>query len=250
MLLQVSAVPARQKGELVINKYEKSIVKTLNEIHTHNTLEAFSDFVEISALLIWNHVASGKNKEKAKAEYINKINLYNEAEQETYKKMLGELVSSIKEHVDRREITDILGNIFSKLDLGSSRKGQFFTPASLADLLAGSCLNREHLTDEILKRGFVTLEEPSCGGGGLLTAFCQKMLNEGVNPQEHLVIHASDIDRKCVCMTYLQLSIYGIPAIVTHGDALTNKMYGACWYTPAYKEGMWQLRENGGVIQW
>lgn len=171
--------------------------------------------------------------------------MYNKDEQEIYIKMLGDLVGSMKEHADRGQFTDILGVIFSELDLGSSKAGQFFTPAGVADLLAGITLNRHCLAKEIARKGFVSLQEPACGGGGLLLAFCQKMLREGINPQEHLIIHANDIDRRCVCMTYLQLSIYYIPAVVTHGDALTDKPLGACWYTPAYKEGMWQLREEG-----
>ena len=53
-----------------MNEYEKSIINILNEIHTHNILDAFSDFVEISALAIRNQVASGEDKEKAAVEYL------------------------------------------------------------------------------------------------------------------------------------------------------------------------------------
>lgn len=232
-----------------MNEYEKSIINILNEIHTHNILDAFSDFVEISALAIWNQVASDEDKEKATVEYLQKINLYNKAEQKKHVSMFGELVCSIEEHMERKEVTDTLGKIFSVLGSTSSRTGQFFTPAGEAGLLASMLIDRKYLADEIRKRGFISIKEPSCGGGVLLTAFCQKMIEAGMNPQEQLVIHANDIDRKCVCMTYLQLSLYGIPAVVTHGDALSNQVYGARWYTPAYKMGMWKLRENG-VVQW
>lgn len=34
-------------------------------------------------------------------------------------------------------------------------------------------------------------------------------------------------------MAYLQFSIYGVPAIITHGDTLAQKAYSQ-WVTPAY----------------
>jgi len=50
-------------------------------------------------------------------------------------------------------------------------------------------------------------------------------------------IHASmdcgDIDSRCVHMTYLVLSVLGVPAMVRRGDALMLE-YTEAWFTPAY----------------
>lgn len=43
----------------------------------------------------------------------------------------------------------------------------------------------------------------------------------------------SDIDQRCVHMTYLQLSLIGVPAIVYQRDTLTMKTWQK-WETPAY----------------
>ena len=42
---------------------------------------------------------------------------------------------------------------------------------------------------------------------------------------------AQDIDIRCVWMAYIQLSLYGIPAVVIHGDTLAMKEWSR-WYTP------------------
>lgn len=42
---------------------------------------------------------------------------------------------------------------------------------------------------------------------------------------------AQDIDIRCVWMAYIQLSLYGIPAMVIHGNTLTMEEWDR-WYTP------------------
>ena len=42
-----------------------------------------------------------------------------------------------------------------------------------------------------------------------------------------LVILATDIDRLCVNMAYLQLGILGLSARITHGNSLTNEAWDA-----------------------
>jgi hypothetical protein len=41
-------------------------------------------------------------------------------------------------------------------------------------------------------------------------------------------------------MTYIQLSLYGIPAIVRHGNSLTMQSWSQ-WLTPVYIMGGWSL---------
>src|SRR5579863_8704513 len=49
--------------------------------------------------------------------------------------------------------------------------------------------------------------------------------------QKHLHVTAVDVDPKCVHMTYLQLSLLHVPAIVVHGNSLSLEEFGH-WYTP------------------
>ena len=44
---------------------------------------------------------------------------------------------------------------------------------------------------------------------------------------------AGDLDIRCVHMTYLQLALAGVPAIVCHQNTLTNELWSV-WKTPAF----------------
>lgn len=58
-----------------------------------------------------------------------------------------------------------------------------------------------------------------------------------------MVAYCCDIDIKCVYMAYIQLSLYGIPAVVVHGNSLTVEEWSK-WYTPIYLLDGWPLREK------
>lgn len=90
--------------------------------------------------------------------------------------------------------------------------------------------------------GYFTLIEPACGSGVLCLAYASEVAQRGYNPCEQLVIQASDLDSQCVHMTYLQLSLYGIPAVIVHGNALSLVEYDR-WYTPLYIWRKWVWRE-------
>ena len=55
-----------------------------------------------------------------------------------------------------------------------------------------------------------------------------------------------DLDFKCTCMAYIQLSLYGIPAVVEHANTLTCEVFSR-WYTPVYLWNGWLLRERIGI---
>ena len=55
------------------------------------------------------------------------------------------------------------------------------------------------------------------------------------------MIQATDLDVRCVHMTYLHLSLYGIPAVIVHGNTITLDEYDR-WYTPAYLWKKWVWR--------
>ena len=55
----------------------------------------------------------------------------------------------------------------------------------------------------------------------------------GVNYAWNVFVDCGDIDSRCVHMTYLTLSLLGVPAVVRLGDALAME-YRESWFTPAY----------------
>lgn len=94
-------------------------------------------------------------------------------------------------------------------------------------------LDSESLARTIEKKGYITVCEPCIGSGGMVLGAAKAMANWKMNYQTQMLVTGIDIDMKCVQMAYLQLSLLGIPAVIIHGNNLTNEVWSR-WYTPAY----------------
>ena len=80
----------------------------------------------------------------------------------------------------------------------------------------------------------IIVYDPCCGGGGLAIAALDVLKNDyNVNYAMDCFIECADIDIRCVHMTYLQLALAGVPAIIKHQNTLTQELYSV-WKTPAY----------------
>ena len=60
--------------------------------------------------------------------------------------------------------------------------------------------------------GFVTVSEPACGAGGVVLATADARQKEGFDPSMHMLVEAVDLSPLCYHMTYVQLTMRGIPA--------------------------------------
>ena len=180
----------------------------------------FSDWVQMSALAIQNACCLIHNKiwQDREQAYIDTARKYTDAELELFGKMFVLLGDALTEN-----LSDVLGEIYMETGMGSKYTGQFFTPFHLSELCARMCLTSS-FEDEMtkLRDGMtkLTINEPSCGGGGMIIAACKVLHDNGVNFQKRLRVVAQDLDWKGVYMTYLQLSLIGCNAIVVQGDTL------------------------------
>jgi hypothetical protein len=140
-------------------------------------------------------------------------------------------------------LTDVLGETYMMLDIGNDRAGQFFTPYCVSRLMAGISIGDR--CEAIEQEGFMRMQEPACGAGGMVIATADALLSIGQNYQQTMHATCIDIDARCAHMTYLQLSMMHIPAIVVHGNALTMEVWGM-WYTPAHILGGWRAKLRQG----
>ena len=194
--------------------------------YKHNLWEVYRDFIEIAAITISNAIDI-KNFPKREKRYMEVIKKYSKDELLKFAELMAELIKELEKNP-----RDVLGELYMSLELGDKWKGQFFTPDSVAELMAEMTFD-DSVKDKIEEHGYITLLEPSVGGGVTVIAFVNAMIRHGYNPQEQLLIVCNDLDLKAVYMTYIQLSLLGIPAIVEHRDTLTNELFDA-WYTPFY----------------
>lgn len=94
--------------------------------------------------------------------------------------------------------------------------------------------------------GYITALEPCVGAGAIVLGFANALMKQGLDHRTQLVIAGVDIDLRCVHMAYIQLSIYGFPAVVIHGNTLTTEEWSR-WYTPVYIADKWVWRHPCGI---
>ena len=195
--------------------------------------QVYRDFLEITAITISNAYDIIHSKEREER-YMDIAKTYTPEQLNEFSKIMVMLVLEME-----KESQDILGRVFMELGLGSKWTGQVFTPQHLADILAETTFKE----DEIKEKGYMTVNDPAVGGGATIIALVRTMLKRGYNPQKQLFVICGDLDIKAVQMTYIQLSLLGIPAIVKNQDALTMETM-SIWYTPTCPLGIWRFKND------
>ena len=74
----------------------------------------------------------------------------------------------------------------------------------------------------------------------MILALVKALKKRNINYQQELLVEATDISDVCAYMTYIQLSLYGIPAIVCCGNTLTREMRFVM-KTPLYCLQYWKF---------
>lgn len=218
--------------------YEKSFKNNFDKLsRIYGKYAVFSDFVKMCAISIYNSFAKNEEMEKV---YLNTIKSYEEEDRALFPKMFADLIMMYQTADD---IIDILGPIYEHENLSNSHIGQFFTPNHIAELMARICIDDDKSKIEkiIKENGFINMCEPTCGSGVMILSFAKVLKSFDINYQKDLFVIANDISDVCSYMTYIQLALYGIPAIVYCGDALTRETKFKM-ETPLYFLQYWKFR--------
>ena len=125
---------------------------------------------------------------------------------------------------------DFLGSVATEMEVLNAQIGQFFTPYDVARMLA--MMSLQDAGAIIGQNGFLTLQEPASGAGGMVLAAADVLAQQGFDPGLHMLVNAIDLSPLCFHMTFLQLSLRGIPALVEHGNTLSGERFARAW-TPA-----------------
>lgn len=93
----------------------------------------------------------------------------------------------------------------------------------------------EKLQLEKSKKGYISVKDPCCGSGTMLIEASEVLISKGISFYE-MYMEGVDIDIDCVLMTYIQLSLLGIPAVIyqKNGLDLDKSNYISKWVTPMY----------------
>lgn len=223
--------------------HQKLIVDMIGDVsRTHGIDRVWSDWVEISAIALARMDKS--QFEQREQRYLEIVKRYTNDELDQLVRAFAHLVMVFEKSVEEGQLQDVLGKTFMMLDMGNSRSGQFFTPYEVSYMMA-KIIMADQSSNIIKSRGFIRLAEPTSGAGGMIIAGAQALQDDGHNYQKTMHVTATDIDSRCVHMTYVQMALLHIPGIVIHGNALTVEQW-QCWYTPAHIMGGWsrQLRQR------
>lgn len=221
--------------------HQKEIVGLLRQVaHTRGIDRVWSDWVEICAIALAR--ADLAQQEVREQRYLQVIAQYERAELDKLVQAFAHLVMSYELRVEAADFGDVLGSTFMMLDMGNAGAGQFFTPYEVSRLMGGMMMgDGQALADKADAHGFIRVLEPACGAGGMLIAAVHALHDAGLNYQLCMHATAIDIDQRCVHMTFIQLALLHVPAVVIHGNGLT----GECreqWFTPAHILGGWNAR--------
>ena len=208
----------------------EEIVKIILSISgSYSPAIIFDDWIKLMTIALANnpHIQENETWKYREQQYIDTIKKYNNTEQEKFALMYAKLIELFN-----KEISDYLGEIYMKCEMGNGRLGQFFTPFHLSELTSKVAGLKSDLN------GIYNVYEPTCGAGGMILAYAKYLQDEGINYQQKMRVVAQDLDWRGVYMTYVQCSILGIKAKICQGDTLVEpnvKEEHRVFYTPAYR---------------
>lgn len=218
-----------------LDEHQKAFIKLIEaNARRHRKHEAFRDFCEMAAISLSNAVDVAQ-AERREARYMQLVGRYEREEVARFPQMLAHIVQSLEYGMH-----DCLGQLFMALELGDHWKGQYFTPYPVAYLMAE--LGCGDVAALVGARGYFTANEPAAGAGAMVIALADCVRNKGMNYQRCLHVTAQDLDETAVHMSYIQLTLLHIPAVVVHGNSLWPKDTDQCWYTAAHVFGGWSGR--------
>lgn len=218
-------------------KYEK--IPTINDIiklldtgsYKVGRHELLSDVFQCGAIAIANKFDRRQAKKREET-YLSIIKKYDKNTQQLITEIFAEISVLLLSQIDMG-FDDYLGELYMLSETSNSKAGQFFTPYHVSKACAELSINKSIVNEYIEKDKILTINEPACGAGGMIIAAIDILYNRyRLNYSRNVFVECSDVDQRCVHMTYLQLSLIGVPAIVYQRDTLTMKTWQK-WETPA-----------------
>ncbi len=219
------------------NKFKhKDISQIFDMVRDRDHYTVIRDFFELSAISIRNNFDHGNEYANLEKRYMEIAQGYKKEYLEGFATALGMLGKKIQDAVNgNAPFADLAGELYMDSGTSNGKAGQFFTPYSVSQCMARINFPK----DEVLAKlgsdpnRVLTIYEPTCGAGGLIVAAIDALNEAGVNYSWNAFVDCGDIDPRCVHMTYVTLSLLGVPAVVRLGDALMME-YRQAWFTPAY----------------
>lgn len=154
-------------------------------------------------------LTTGELNAQLEEDYLKRIRQFEDPNK--FPEALAVLVRELE-----REPRDFLGDVYQALGMADKDfAGQCFTPMPICHLMANMVLGDA----EPDPSNRLTLSEPCVGGGAMAIAAVELLKKKGFGPL-NFFLHGTDISSTCFHMAYIQLTLLGIPAVITRGNSL------------------------------
>jgi len=225
--------------------FNEKFMSTVSGISTRSGQAVFRDIITLLAISVANcNELDGEVFKAREPEYMSICQNYSEDERQLLPKIAGVIIS---ECVSRsQDPTDILGELYHNLKANDKEKDQFFTPSYAADAMGSITLDNAEFRRTLDAQGHVKVLDYCVGSGALPLGYAGAVSRAGFDTKQDLFIKGVDVDEFCVKMCYLQMSLYGIPAIIVNGNGLSGEVWSV-WKTPAFLE--YDLRQRSRLIK-
>lgn len=209
-----------------LEEFYKAFLNLLPKVsNSHNPTDIFRDVCRIFSLSIRGTVTISQiEKDEIEKQYQSFVAKYGNDGMGKIAMLLAYVVEALEL---RR--SDFLGHVYEALNATVKSFGQFLTPDSIAKMMGQMTFS----THDIEHGKIIRMDDPSCGAGALLIEAAEAYITNG-GRQGNLLLYGEDLDATACCITYVQFSLLGYAAIVTHQDTLSMKVYEGPWYTPCY----------------
>lgn len=205
--------------------FYKAFLNLLPKVsNSQNPTDIFRDVCRIFSLSIRGTVTMGKEKDQIEKQYQEFAMKYG-ADGMT---RIAELLAYVVEALELRR-SDFLGHVYEAINATVKSFGQFLTPDSVARFMARIVMPEK--AQEPWK--IVRLNDCSCGAGALLIEAAEAFINAG-GRQGDFLLYGEDLDPTACCISYVQFSLLGYAAVITHQDSLSRQVYEGPWHTPCY----------------
>ncbi|MEQ2024924.1 N-6 DNA methylase [Xenorhabdus szentirmaii] len=213
--------------------HQKEFISLFKQTARYQTrYQVFRDFCNCAMAALHNKHCFSEALEQY---YLKTINKYERADVDRIVQLFSHVILGLAQ-----EPCDFLGSVFMQLELGNKHLQQFFTPWEVARMMAK--IQLQAVSAHLQQKPFITFYEPACGAGCMTLAAAEELREQGHDPLCSLWVHVIDIDPLATVMAYIQLSLAGIPAAVTIGNALHDGGDKRTRYTPAHYLGNWSQR--------
>lgn len=245
-----------------MNEYAENFKRLIVEIaNGGNRYTVFNDFCKMSALSVAQKLNFDQQRENTYLEIAKK---YSRNDVKKFVDMFWQLAAALNDCITGKALKvncppleaegvnfqfslnykapryeDVLGDIFTEMNQHDQKGGQVFTPAHIGNIMGELTLTEDYAWGEIKRQGFIVIKENCCGSGAITFGALNRLLDLNISPNYQTLVIASDTDERCVHMCYLQLSLYGIPAVVLQRNDITDEIYDE-WFTPLFVKNNWQ----------